>query len=189
MEQNVSKNTALEEWAVANEKYAKEWAVQKTKEYYKNGITSNSIWLSVFILVTIGFCLCLVQAIVSYGGKGVGLLLILGLIEAFYLVTGMAFKLPSMLKRCIVRYQEIEKGNCHAVIARCLEISPTGENGWHDAVYQGIHGENVGTLSVYISDDMIALHLETLFCLVYVEERCIRRYNLEEARRELPFRL
>ena len=163
MEQNVSKNIALEEWAVANEKYVKEWAVQKAKEYFKNGIISNRIWLSVFVLVTICFCLCLVQAMVSYGNKGVGLLLILGLVEAFYLITGLAFNLPSMLKCCIARYQEIEKGNCHTVIARCVEIPSTGESGWHDAVYQGIHGENVGTLSVLISDENIAMHLETLF--------------------------
>lgn len=185
MNKEITKNNKLEEWAVAHEQDVKERSIQWTRAYYKDAVFSNSIWLSVFILVTIGLFSSFVRAIDSYGDNGLILLVLLGLIEVFYLVTGLAFSLPSMLKRCVVNYWEIQKGNCHAVITRCVEISSTGETGWHPAVFEGIHGEIETESTFYISDDEIDSYIGILFCMVYVKDKCARRYCLEEIKKDM----
>ena len=185
MNQSVSKNTELEEWAIANEHDVKEWALHTAKKHYKNAIISNSVSIAVLILAAICFFVCLMQILMSFGEHGIAGLVISGLIEAFYLVTGLTFSLPSMLKRCITNYGEITKGNCHVVIARYAQVRAAGEDGWRDVVCEGLDGKTVDTLTCRISEERIASELGAIRCLVYVGEKCRRVYNLEDARQEL----
>jgi len=182
-----SLNSELEKWAVENVQNVEQWAVQKTKQDTKNAIISNIKWLGFLILIPIGIVMILINignsdasTVFTYGFTAV-----LVLFVGFFLLTGLAFAIPSMLKRLIVRYHEITKGNCHVVIARCAEICPSEEKGWLDVVFLGLDGEIVDTIRMSIPESRVNSEIGKLNCLVYVDKKCRKSYDLLDAQRDL----